>query len=136
MQPDKIEFMEGGIRVIVEARRSGGGDWGVTFRVFGDAGEKKVELLRFDCFKKNPHYHYDPAGKSETHNFDCNEIPNPLTWVMRQLGTRLPALIEHAGYDDIAGVVDQAAIAEDLARLEPDIVQLHDRALRELAVAG
>ena len=44
-------------------------------------------------------------------------------------------MIEHAGFTEIARAVDQAAVAKELARLEPDIVQLHERALKELAAA-
>ena len=135
MAPNKIELESGGVHVMVEARRSGGGDYGVTFRVFGNGSEKKVELLRFDCFKNNPHYHYDPAGRGETHNLDRTKTPNPLVWVMEQLQTQLPSLIEHAGYMDIARTVDQSVVATELAKLERDIVQLHDRALKDLQPA-
>ena len=135
MANNKIEFESGGVQVMVEARRSGGGDWGVTFRVFGKDSDKKVELLRFDCFKKNPHYHFAPGGKNEQHKLEREKTPDSLRWVMTQLKTQLPGLIERAGYADLSRSADQAAVAKDLARLEPDIVRLHDRALKELAVA-
>jgi hypothetical protein len=135
MDCNKIEFESGSVQFMVEARRSGGGDFGVTFRVFGNGSEEKVELLRFDCFKNNPHYHYDPTGKGETHNLDRTKYPNPLVWVMDQLQTKLPALIEHAGYSDIAHSVDPSVVATELSKRLPDIVQLHDRALQELAPA-
>jgi len=133
MANDKIEFESGGVQVIVEARRGGQGDWGATFRIFGKDGDKKVETLRFDCFKKRPHFHYAPGPNSENHDIDKTKTPNPLGWVMNQLQTELPAMIQHAGFTDIARAVDQSAVAKDLAKLEPDIVQLHERALKELA---
>ncbi len=135
MANDKLEFESGGVQVIVEARRGGQGDWGATFRIFGNSGDKKVETLRFDCFKKRPHFHYAPGANSENHDIDKTISPNPLGWVMNQLQTELPAMIEHAGFTEIARAVDQAAVAKELARLEPDIVQLHERALKELAAA-
>jgi len=135
MANDKIEFESGGVQVIVEARRGGQGDWGATFRIFGNSGDKKVETLRFDCFMNKPHFHYAPGGKSETHNIDKTKIPNAREWVMNQLRTELPTMIQHAGFAEIARSVDQAAVAKELARLEPDIVQLHERALKELAAA-
>lgn len=135
MANDKIEFESGGVQVIVEARRGGQGDWGATFRIFGNSGDKKVETLRFDCFKKRPHFHYAPGANSENHDIDKTISPNPLGWVMNQLQTELPAMIQHAGFTEIARAVDQAAVAKELARLEPDIVQLHERALKELAAA-
>jgi hypothetical protein len=135
MANDKIEFESGGVQVIVEARRGGQGDWGATFRIFGNSSDKKVETLRFDCFKKRPHFHYAPGANSENHDIDKTISPNPLGWVMNQLQTELPAMIQHAGFTEIARAVDQAAVAKELARLEPDIVQLHERALKELAAA-
>ena len=93
-------------------------------------------MLRFDCFKKQPHYHYDPAGRGETHNFHRDQIPDPLTWVMGQLSTQLPAMVEHAGYGPIAAAVDQPAVAADLARLRPDILRLYERAIKDLAVSN
>jgi hypothetical protein len=135
MANDKIEFESGGVQVIVEARRGGQGDWGATFRIFGNSDDKKVETLRFDCFKKRPHFHYAPGANSENHDIDKTISPNPLGWVMNQLQTELSAMIQHAGFNDIARAVDQAAVAKELARLEPDIVQLHERALKELAAA-
>ncbi len=135
MDCNKIEFGSGSVQLMVEARRSGGGDFGVSLRVSGNGSEKKVELLRFDCFKNSPHYHYDPTGKGETHNFDRTKSPNPLVWVMDQLQTKLPALIEHTGYSDIAHSVDPSVVGTELSKRLPDIVQLYDRALQELPPA-
>ena len=135
MTNDKIEFESGGVQVIVEARRGGQGDWGATFRIFGKDGDKKVETLRFDCFMNRPHYHYAPGAKSETHNIDKTITPNPLGRVMNQLRTELPALIQHAGFAEIDRVVDESSMGEGLTRLEPDSVKIHERAMKELAVA-
>lgn len=33
------------------------GDEGVTIRFFGPVLDKTLELARFDCFRKGPHYH-------------------------------------------------------------------------------
>ncbi len=136
MANDKIEFESGGIQVIVEARRSGGGDWGATLRIFGNESGKRVEALRFDCFMNKPHFHYAPGPNSENHDIDKNQTPNALTWVLGKLKTELPAMIQHAGYHEIARTVDQAAVVKDLVRLEPNIVHLHQRALKDLAAAA
>ncbi len=135
MANEKIEFESGGVQVIIEARRGGQGDWGATFRIFGNEGGKRVETLRFDCFMNKPHFHYAPGPKSENRDIDKTKTPNALGWVMNQLQTELPAMIQHAGFTEIARAVDQASVAKNLARLEPDIVQLHERALKELAAA-
>lgn len=33
---------------------------GVCIQVVGKQGGKEAELLRFDCFDTDPHYHYGP----------------------------------------------------------------------------
>ncbi|MFQ5903145.1 MAG: hypothetical protein ACE5JO_05585 [Candidatus Binatia bacterium] len=117
---DELILDNRGIQVHVEYRHVGG-DEGWTFHVYGIEKRNEVELLRFDCFKRNPHYHYDPSGKNEEHDMDKEKIPEPLGWVMTQLKTQLPAMIEHAGYGDIARAVDQNAMAQTLAKLEKEI---------------
>ncbi len=128
---DKLTLESSGLQVLIEARHSGGGDEGVTFRVYGiKEGNNKVELLRFDCFKKNPHYHYDPTGKNELHSFDRKKTPNPLEWVLAQLKCQLPAMIQHAGYAGIARATDQGLVANGLEKMEGDIHELQDLALK------
>ena len=60
--------------------RSLDNDGGPSVRVFGDVDGKSVQLLRFDCFRKNPHYHYDPAGKNDMHSIDETSIPDSVSW--------------------------------------------------------
>ena len=48
-----------GLEFLVESRDIGE-DGGPTIRVYGMAQGERVQLLRFDCFRKAPHYHYDP----------------------------------------------------------------------------
>ena len=127
---EKLVLESSRLQVLIEARRAGG-DHGVTFRVYGvDEEENKVELLRFDCFKKNPHYHYAPMGQNEEHRFDREKIPDPLEWVLAQLKTQLPEMIEHAGYAAIAHTTDQTLVANGLAELETDIRELQALAMK------
>ena len=35
-------------------------DQGVGIHAWGDVDGEEVELLRFDCFDHEPHYHYGP----------------------------------------------------------------------------
>ncbi len=41
-----------------------GQDGGPTMRVNSVVAGHKVELLRIDMFRVQPHYRYDPAGKN------------------------------------------------------------------------
>jgi len=110
-------FQVGGVELHVD-NRSLGDDGGPSVRVFGDVDGKSVQLLRFDCFRKNPHYHYDPSGKNDMHSIDETGIPDSVSWTIEQLGNNLPDMIRTSGYDGVADGVDQAAIALVLSKVE------------------
>ncbi len=114
-----------GMRLTVEHRHGlGGNDEGLTFDVTtaGTPDEGK-RILRFDCFYKNPHYHVGPIG-GEAGAFKMKDegIEDTVRWTLTQLKTRLPAMMKQAGFDEIAGKVDQHAVADQLTRLEADIL--------------
>ena len=46
-------FHAGGVEFHVD-NRNFGEDGGPSVRVFGEADGKNIQLLRFDCFRKNP----------------------------------------------------------------------------------
>ncbi|MEE8291388.1 MAG: hypothetical protein V3U27_15035 [Candidatus Tectomicrobia bacterium] len=39
---------------------------------------------------------------------------NPISWTMQQLKNKLPDMLKDAGYDDLAGQVDQQALNQQL----------------------
>ena len=49
-------------------------------------------------------------------------IEDPVRWSLQQLKTRFPALVKQAGYEEIAAKIDQQAIADQLTKLEPQIL--------------
>ena len=111
-----------GMRIWVDYRRGIGGDEGLTFDVTTVTGEEEgARILRFDCFSKTPHYHVGASPKSPVHDMLAEGITDPVRWTLEQLKTRLPSMVSEAGYDDIAKAIDQQAIAQSLARVEPDI---------------
>lgn len=116
MSEEKV-FKVGGVELHVE-NRALGEDGGPSVRVFGDVASKAVQLLRFDCFRKNPHYHYDPSGKNEVHGLDKTTVPDAVAWTIKQLGNNLQAMIRKAGYDALADKVDQKAVAAALPEVE------------------
>jgi len=112
-----------GIRISMDYRRGVGGDEGLTFDVMvADPKEAGERILRFDCFKKNPHYHVGPAHKDTVHNMKTEGIEDPLSWTLDQLKNRLASMITEAGYEEIARRIDQKAIAHDLSQLEKNIL--------------
>lgn len=113
----------GGVRLNVEYRRFGG-DRGPAVRVYGDVEGRPVQLLRFDCFENDPHYHYDPEGRDDHRKLNPHEVPDPVAWTLAQLSGNLVSMIRTAGYDTVADRVDQDVVAEALPRVEAAIREL------------
>jgi catechol 2,3-dioxygenase-like lactoylglutathione lyase family enzyme len=107
--PETITIPAGGLSFKIEYRFFGG-DRGPAIRVFAHVNGEAVQALRFDCFRDDPHYHYDPSGNNEMHHLDKEEVPCPVGWSLEQINTRVKEMIEHAGFADAAAAVDQEAI--------------------------
>jgi hypothetical protein len=93
-------------------------DQGVSLQVVGDVDGKKTQLLRFDCFDQRPHYHYDPKHKNERFDMDKTTAGNPVGWMMKQLRSRLPAMLSRAGYEAVANRLDEAQVQAALDDVE------------------
>jgi len=99
----------------------GGGnhaDQGVVVQVLGAVDGAERELLRFECFDNHPHYHYDPANKNVRIMLDATVTGNPLRWAMTQLRHKLPAMLGHAGYEQIALQIDPSQLMPTLDQVE------------------
>ena len=116
MSQEKV-FQVGGVELHVD-NRSLGDDGGPAVRVYGDVDGKAVQLLRFDCFRKDPHYHYDPSGRNEQHHLDTATVLDSIGWTMEQLGNNLAEMIRTANYDGVAAGVNQAAVKAVLPEVE------------------
>ncbi len=94
-------------------RHQPNGDQGVCIHVFGnDLPGHDKELLRFDCFQKEPHYHYRNAAikKNERIFLDCTAEGLPLTWTLDKIKNRLPLMLLRCGAEDVARKVDQREV--------------------------
>jgi hypothetical protein len=89
-------------------------DQGVCIQVMGDVSGQEKELLRFDCFDQSPHYHYAPRDRNERHMLDKTTAGNPVGWAVKQLRTRLPEMLEHAGYEEVASRLDRDLVSSKL----------------------
>jgi hypothetical protein len=119
---DPIIIEQAGMRMTVAHRHGlGGNDEGLTFDITM-AEDKEKRILRFDCFYKNPHYHVGASGEQHVHNMKDEGIEDPVRWTLEQLKTRLPSMVKQAGYEEIAGRIDQQAMADRLTKLEPEII--------------
>jgi hypothetical protein len=121
---DPIVIEQPGMRMTVAHRQGvGGSDEGLTFDITTAGQEEEGKrILRFDCFYKNPHYHVGASGENSVHNMKDEGVEDPVRWTLDQLKTRFPSMVKQAGYEQIAARIDQQAIANQLIRLEPEIL--------------
>ena len=121
---DPIIIEQAGMRMTVAHRQGlGGSDEGLTFDITTAGPEDEGKrILRFDCFYKNPHYHVGASGDHSVHNMKDEGVEDPVRWTLDQLKTRFPAMVKQAGYEEIAGRIDQQAIADRLTQLEQEII--------------
>ena len=73
------------------------------------------ERLRFDCFERAPHYHFDPAGRNEIVTLDRTE--DPIEWTLSLLERDLPGSLARAGLE--VQSFSSEALDRTLAALEP-----------------
>ncbi len=98
--------------------RSFAGDEGLAIHVYGDVNNHRTELMRFDCFRDEPHYHYGPDGKNEAIDFDYTANGPPITWALERLYSRLIPMLVRAGYPDIASEVELNKVEMALPQVE------------------
>src|SRR5262249_44886041 len=99
-------------------------DQGVAILVMADVAGKETTLLRFNCFDFERSYVYGPenpdlrvdgpamlggAAATNLYRMDSTVDGNPIGWTIRTLGTKLPKMLERAGYPKITEIVDMAA---------------------------
>ena len=89
----------------------------LTVKTIGKRGPQR-ELLRFDCFDQDPHYHYDPENKNETHQLDKITAGNPIGWVLEQLRTNLVGMLVTANAGRLAKTLDLPEIRGKLNEVE------------------
>jgi predicted DNA-binding ribbon-helix-helix protein len=107
-----------GLRFNVRYAQARSGDRGPSLRIYGDVEGKSTQLLRFDCFEKQPHFHYDPEGKNNQLRMDTANVSDPIAWSLDYLRGNVASLIRIAGYSDLAQQVDEGMIAAALPTVE------------------
>lgn len=107
-----------GLRFNVRYAHARTGDRGPSLRIYGDVDGKPVQLLRFDCFENQPHFHYDPEGKNNQLRMDKANVSDPIAWTMDYLRGNVASLIRIAGYNTVAEQVDEGMIAAALPTVE------------------
>jgi hypothetical protein len=106
----QMQTIEAGGLVFEAESRTLGADGGPALLVFGEVDGDRVQILRFDCFRDSPHYHYDPTGKNEVHQME-NGLDS-VAWTVDQVRTSVDKMIRTAGYEAVANQVDMSVVSE------------------------
>ncbi len=111
----RTEAARGGDR----AADAGFDDRGVSLHVCGRVGDAWREVLRFDCFEEDPHYHYVcwRESSNEVLHLDPVADGDPLAWALDRLRGRLPQMLARAGERELAASVDARAVEAVLPRV-------------------
>ena len=100
----------GAVEVAMSYRGEFPGDGGLCVQIYADVDGQDTELLRFDCFREAPHYHYGPELGNERLMLDATAAGDPLDWVLERFERgRLRPMIERAGYPNVAASLDEDA---------------------------
>lgn len=110
---DDSEVVIGRLRFRACRREIEGIDGGVTLQVMGPVGRDESQLLRFDCFRRSPHYHAPGEDPRET-KIDVVARGDAREWVYAQLATQLDRLLDQGGFGSLAATLDLSDY-EDLA---------------------
>ena len=139
----KTRFTAGSLTFIVRHELWDGNiqdhaDQGVAITVVSDVDGKQTILLRFNCFDIEKSYIYGPEnpnfkatgpqmlgevedGLPRSGNlFRMDPIAdgNPIGWTIKTLRTKLPAMLDRAGYPELAEKVDLEEVALILPELD------------------
>ena len=112
----------GPLKFALQYRKEIMDDQGVCIQVATAVDGRDEEILRFDCFDQDPHYHYGTEKKNERIHLDKTTAGNPIGWAMKQFRTSLPEMIRRSGYEEIADQLDNyqtaAVVATKLNEVE------------------
>ncbi len=94
-------------------------DRGPSMQVLTTVDGNKVQLLRFDMFYGDPHYHYGPMGQNRgKYSLDPVFVDDGISWAIDAVSKKLPQLITRAGFESLAGQVSSAEVAKALPSIE------------------
>jgi hypothetical protein len=114
---DKPGLEASGLRFSVEYRNTRT-DRGPSLQVLGNVDGKSVQLLRFDCFENEPHFHYDPDGKNNRIFLNKARASDPIAWSMDYLRGNVTSLVRIAGYGGLADRLDEEALTAAIPGVE------------------
>ncbi len=106
---EDAELCVGGLRFVACRREVGEIDGGISLYVSSDVPGDDRQLLRFDFFRANPHYHAPAENQSDT-KIEVAGRDDSAAWGIDALTTRAPELFRQGGFDELADKLDTAAL--------------------------
>lgn len=107
-------FELGGLRFVVSSN-----DYGANLAAFGDAGKGRAELIRFQDYVDDPHYHVPVGG---WHAFDRAALGEPLAWWLARLRDDLPTWMADSGFGELIASIDIDVVWANLDRLNDAMI--------------
>ncbi|HXZ67044.1 MAG TPA: hypothetical protein VEH07_00485, partial [Alphaproteobacteria bacterium] len=94
----------GPLEFVLEYRRFAH-EQGWTIHLYGPRRGKREEILRFDCFDVNPHFH---LGWSYLDRMfvPIPDTDDPLSWALEELRTHLPELLRESDAHELVFTLD------------------------------
>ena len=119
---------------VLGAKEGGMASGGGSIHLF--SGDRSRELVRFDCFDDEPHYHY-LNHREQLNTVWCFDgaVNGPMPrWVLSALRENLPGMLRAAGEEELARRVETEGFdASVLARVGQAVAQAQDRCTNEVA---
>ena len=104
----------GAVSIAMNYRKELMPDQGLMIQVYGEVDGKDTEILRFDCFDQDPHYHYGPENHNIRLHMDKTTVRNPVGWTLRQIRENLPSMVNRSGYEDLAAQVEANPVSSEV----------------------
>ena len=89
---------------------------GWAIHVYGTRQGRCEEILRFDCFDVNPHFH---LGWSYLDRMfvPIPDTDDPLAWALNEMRTHLPELLRESDAAELAETLDKGTVAGALDQI-------------------
>ena len=103
----------GSIEIAMSYRAEIMNDQGLCLQVYSEIDGHDTEILRFDCFDQDPHYHYGPENHNIRLHLDKTTAGNPLGWTIGNLRNNLTAMVRRSGYEDLADTLEANPVSSE-----------------------
>ncbi len=112
---EPIEVAAGDLQLRV-LKRTVDTDGGVSIEICGPVEGESQQLIRFDLFREDPHYHV-PSSEPKPIRLEGKSAEEALDFALGCIRERLPELLEQAGYPQLEGAASPEQRVEAAQRV-------------------